>query len=224
MHAEAQDLARANVRAFAASPQATIAVNSAGCGATLKDYGHLLAGDPLEAGARALAARVRDVSELLAERGPRSGAPLKLKVAYDPPCHLLHAQRVSREPLALLDAIPGLTRIAHEEAEVCCGSAGIYSLLEPALSREVLERKTKAILAVDPQVVSTGNPGCAMQIGAGLRAAGSRISVVHPVELLDRSYQAAGFYEERTSNVQRPTSNEHPSTQHPAPSTAVSEP
>jgi glycolate oxidase iron-sulfur subunit len=209
MHAEAQDLARANVRAFAASPQSAIAVNSAGCGAALKDYGHLLVGDPLEAGARALAARVRDVSELLAERGPRSGAPLKLKVAYDPPCHLLHAQRVSREPLALLDAIPGLTRIAHAEAEVCCGSAGIYSLLEPALSREVLERKTNAILAVDPEVVTTGNPGCAMQIGAGLRAVGSRISVVHPVELLDRSYQAAGFYE-RISTEHLPTTDHRP--------------
>ena len=193
LRAEAQSLARANVRAFAKAPGA-IAVNSAGCGAALKDYGHLLAGDPLEGEARAFASRVRDVSELLAERGPLRGAPLKLTVAYDPPCHLLHAQRVSREPIAMLDAIPGLTRVIHAEAELCCGSAGIYSLLEPELSRDVLSRKTRAILAVAPEVVATGNPGCAMQIGAGLRAAGARTPVVHPVELLDRSYRVAGFY------------------------------
>jgi glycolate oxidase iron-sulfur subunit len=195
LHSQAQALARENVRAFASAPEAAIAVNSAGCGAALKEYGRLLAGDPLEEEARTFAGRVKDVSELLAERGPRQGAPLEMTVAYDPPCHLLHAQRVAREPLAVLDAIPGLTRVAHAEAELCCGSAGIYSLLEPALSREVLDRKTSAILAAEPEVVTTGNPGCAMQIGAGLRAAGSRIPVVHPVELLDRSYEAAGFYE-----------------------------
>ena len=195
LRAQAQDLARANVRAFARVPDAQIAVNSAGCGAALKEYPHLLAGDPLEAGAIALARRVKDVTELLAERGPRPGGTLDLKVAYDAPCHLLHAQRVSREPVTTLEAIPGLKRVLHAEAEVCCGSAGIYSLLEPGVSRAILERKTEAIMAVQPDVVATGNPGCAMQIGAGLRAAGCSIPVMHPVELLDRSYREAGYYE-----------------------------
>jgi glycolate oxidase iron-sulfur subunit len=170
-------------------------VNSAGCGAALKEYGRLLAGDPLEDEASAFAARVKDVTELLAARGPRPGAPLPITVAYDPPCHLLHAQRVAGDPLAVLAAIPEMNRVTHAEADLCCGSAGIYSLLEPALSRAVLARKTEAILAVSPDVVATGNPGCAMQIGAGLRAEGSDIPVVHPVELLDRSYRASGLYD-----------------------------
>jgi glycolate oxidase iron-sulfur subunit len=194
LHREAQALARENVRAFARAPDTLIAVNSAGCGAALKEYPHLLAGDALEAGAIALASRVRDVTELLAARGPRPGGTLELKVAYDAPCHLLHAQRVAREPVATLEAIPGLERVVHAESEVCCGSAGIYSLVEPGMSRAVLERKTRALLAVEPDVVATGNPGCAMQIGAGLHAAGCTIPVMHPVELLDRSYRAAGYY------------------------------
>jgi glycolate oxidase iron-sulfur subunit len=196
-HERAQELARANVAAFSsAAPDAAIAVNSAGCGAAMKEYGHLLSNDPLAEKATRFSARVRDVSELLAARGPRPGAPLPVTVAYDPPCHLLHAQRIAREPIAVLDAIPQLTRVSHAEAELCCGSAGIYSLLEPELSRSVLARKTDAIQAAAPDVVATGNPGCAMQIGAGLRAVGSRIPVVHPVELLDHSYWAAGLYDE----------------------------
>jgi glycolate oxidase iron-sulfur subunit len=199
-HERAQELARANVAAFAAAaPDAVIAVNSAGCGAALKEYSHLLADDPLAAEAKRFAARVKDVSELLAARGPRPGAPLPLTVAYDPPCHLLHAQRIAREPSAVIDAIPGIRRVSHAEAELCCGSAGIYSLLEPELSRAVLERKIEAIKVAAPDVVATGNPGCAMQIGAGLRAAGLRTPVVHPVELLDHSYRAAGLYDEESA-------------------------
>ena len=195
-HEEALSLARANVRAFAGTGGAPIAVNSAGCGAMLKDYGRLLAADPAASEARAFSARVRDVTELLAARGPRAGARLEVNVAYDAPCHLLHAQRVADPPVAVLDAIPGLTRVPYAESDVCCGSAGIYSLLEPEMSRAVLARKTAALLASGADIVATGNPGCVMQIGAGLRAAGREMSVVHPVELLDRSYAAAGFYAE----------------------------
>jgi glycolate dehydrogenase iron-sulfur subunit len=195
LHKEAKELARINVRAFATAPDATIAVNSAGCGAAMKEYGRLLNDDPLAAAARDFAARTKDISELLSARGPRAGGELKLRVAYDAPCHLLHAQRVARDPVALLDAIPGVSRTAHVESEMCCGSAGIYSLLEPELSRAVLARKTRALIDATPDVVATGNPGCAMQLGAGLRAEGSHIPVVHPVELLDRSYQAAGWYD-----------------------------
>jgi glycolate oxidase iron-sulfur subunit len=193
-HVRAAELARANVRAFAASGDAPIVVNSAGCGAMLKEYGRVLGDDALAEPARAFSARVRDVTELLSARGPHPGGRLDVGVAYDPPCHLLHAQGVADPPLTVLDAIPGLRRLPYAEADVCCGSAGIYSLLEPELSRAVLARKTQALLASGADVVATGNPGCAMQIGAGLRAAGSRIGVVHPVELLDRSYAAAGLY------------------------------
>ena len=161
----------------------------------MKEYPHLLQGDPLEEPAREMASRVKDVSQLLAARGPRPGGPVPGTVAYDPPCHLLHAQRVAGDPLTVLDAIPQLSRVSHAEAELCCGSAGIYSMMQPEMSRAVLQRKVEAILAVSPDYVTTGNPGCAMQIGAGLKAAGSTIPVVHPVELLDHSYNVAGLYD-----------------------------
>ncbi len=171
-----------------------IVVNSAGCGALLKDYGHLLGTD---AGTR-FGAKVRDVSELLAERGPRPGGPLPLEVAYDAPCHLQHAQRVQAAPLAVLGAIPGLRLRLLPGSDRCCGGAGIYSLLHPGLARSVLDDKLRAFRAAEPALdaVTTGNPGCLMQIGAGLRASGLGIPAVHPVELLDRSYAAGGVYKE----------------------------
>jgi glycolate oxidase iron-sulfur subunit len=195
LHEQAMALARANVAAFGRVPEAAIVVNSAGCGAMLKEYPRLLAGDAAVAGAVAgWTARVVDVSEALASAGPRRGAPLPLTVAYDPPCHLLHAQRVADAPLKVLEAIPGLQRVAHGEADLCCGSAGSYSLTEPALSRAVLDRKVAALTNGKLDAVATGTPGCVMQIGAGLRAAGRDVPVVHPVELLHRSYALAGYY------------------------------
>ncbi len=182
--AGASQLARTNLAAF---PETDfIVVNSAGCGALLKDYGHLLG----EEAAARFGARVRDVSELLAERGPVAGAPLELDVVYDAPCHLQHAQRVHSAPLAVLGAIPGLRLRLLPGADRCCGSAGIYSMLEPGMSRLVLDAKIGEIAAATPRpvLVATGNPGCLMQIGAGLRAAGLPIGVAHPVELLDWSY------------------------------------
>ncbi len=195
LHQEAAALARANVAAFARVPEASIVVNSAGCGAMLREYPRLLAGEPSADAAVGVAARVVDVTEALAAAGPRPGAPLDLTIAYDPPCHLLHAQRVAEAPLKVLDAIPGLVRTPHAEAELCCGSAGSYSLTEPALSRAVLARKIAALRNGRLDAVATGNPGCVMQIGAGLRAAGLRVPVLHPVELLDRSYALAGYYD-----------------------------
>ena len=188
-------LAMANVRAFAAEPDATIVVNAAGCGAMLRSYGELLHDTPMRDEAHAFAARVRDVSEVLTVTGPRVGAPLDLRVAYDPPCHLVHAQRVIDPPLTVLEAIPELQLVMHEDQELCCGSAGLYSTLQPDTSRAVLKRKLRALADVQPDVVATGNPGCIMHIGAGLRAARTPIPVVHPVELLDRSYALAGYYE-----------------------------
>ena len=188
----AQALAAANVRAL--TEQADyIVVNSAGCGALLKDYGHLLDSDQ----ARSVAAKVRDISELLADNGPRTGAPLDLEVVYDAPCHLQHAQRVQQPPLTMLDAIPGLRVRLLPGFDRCCGSAGIYSVLRPEMARAVLDAKIQELGAVQPRpdLVVTGNPGCLMQIGAGLRAGNLSIRVAHPVELLDQSYEKAGFYQ-----------------------------
>lgn len=190
-HAGARAQARANVAAFAGRAD-LVAVNSAGCGAVLKQYGHVLG---TAAGAE-FGARVRDVSELLADAGPAPGAPVPLDVAYDAPCHLQHAQGVHAEPLALLRSIPGLRVHLLPGADRCCGSAGLYSMLQPAMSRAVLDDKVRTLreASVAPAVVATGNPGCHMQIGAGLRAAGLGTPVAHPVELLDLSYARAGWY------------------------------
>jgi glycolate oxidase iron-sulfur subunit len=190
--AAARELARANVSALSGKAD-YIVVNSAGCGALLKDYGHLLGSSE----ASSLGASVRDVSELLADRGPRSGAPLDLTVAYDAPCHLQHAQRIQEAPLALLRAIPALRVQLLPGSDRCCGSAGIYSVLRPQMARQVLESKIAEVRTIKPapELIVTGNPGCIMQIGAGLRAAALATRVAHPVELLDLSYSAAGFYE-----------------------------
>lgn len=185
----ARDLARANIAAFERSGAAFVAVNSAGCGAAMKEYGHLLAGDAAwSERARALSAKVRDVSELLAAAGPVTGAPFPGKVAYDAPCHLLHGQRVSAPPLAVLAAIPGLELVPLTDSEQCCGSAGIYNLVEPEISDLVLAPKLANIAASGAPVVATGNPGCLMQMGAGLLRSGSSTQLRHPVELLDASY------------------------------------
>ena len=184
----ARDLVTRNAAAFRGKAD-FIAVNSAGCGALLRDAAHL---DPGPA-AMEMGARVRDVSELLAAAGPVPGAPLPLEVAYDAPCHLEHAQGVRDAPLQLLGAIPELVVRRLPGSDRCCGSAGIFSLLQPGMSRAVLDDKIQAIGSADPRpaVVATGNPGCLMQIGAGLRAAGLPIGVAHPIELLDWSYAEA---------------------------------
>jgi glycolate oxidase iron-sulfur subunit len=196
LHAHAGDLdgaralARQNLSAFG-DDDAPIVVDSAGCGAMLKQYGHLLG---TEAAAR-FSARVKDVSELLASdpglvtRDSRPASHVSrptLSAVYDSPCHLQHAQGILAQPLALLADVPGLTLQPLPDSEKCCGSAGIYSLLQPAMSQAVLDAKLDAILAVDPapDLVLTGNPGCLMQIGAGLLARGSSIRTAHPVELL----------------------------------------
>jgi glycolate oxidase iron-sulfur subunit len=198
LHAHAGDLetartlARQNVEAFEKSGTEFIGVNAAGCGAMMKEYGHLLGDDPDWADrAAAMAARVRDVSELLAAAGPRPGAPLPLRVTYDAPCHLLHAQRVVAPPLAVLRAIPELTLLPLTDSEQCCGAAGIYNLLEPATSNAVLAPKLRHIASTGADWVATGNPGCLMQIGAGLRLAHARARAVHPIDLLDASYARA---------------------------------
>jgi glycolate oxidase iron-sulfur subunit len=185
-HAGARDAARemaaVNVAAFAGVDADLVVVNSAGCGALLREYHHLL-DDPRTA---ALADRVRDITEILAQGPLPPMRPLDLDIAYDPPCHLQHAQRVHDAPLAVLRAIPGVRVHLLPGHDRCCGGAGIYGILHPELSRQVLEDKLSAIRAADPPIdmIVTGNPGCLMQIGAGLRASGIQLPVVHPVELV----------------------------------------
>jgi len=187
--ARARDLARRNIAAFEQSGAEFIAVNAAGCGAMMKDYGHLLRDDAgwAERAAR-FSTRVRDVSELLVAAGPVPGGRLPLRVTYDAPCHLHHAQRITDAPLAILRAIPGLDLVALPDADRCCGGAGIYNLTEPDTAAKVLDPKLEYVRATGASLVATGNPGCHMQIGAGLIRAGSRVRCIHPVDLLDRSY------------------------------------
>jgi len=193
---DARELAKRNIEAFERAGVERVVVNAAGCGATMKDYGTLLEGDGAWAGrAAALARRVRDATEILAEAGPRQGAPVPCRVAYDHPCHLLHAQRVREAPLRVLDAVPGVDVRIVENADECCGGAGIYGMTHPDLGGRIGGDKVASVLRTDADVVATPNPGCMMQIGAGLRLGGSRMGVAHPVELLDESYRRAGYYD-----------------------------
>lgn len=179
-HADvARKLARQNIAAFRGSYP--VLHNSAGCGAAMKEYGRLLGG---EAG-RQLAARAKDVLEFLASEGLHATpARVPARVAYDDPCHLCHAQGVRAAPRELLAQVPGLVLVEHEGAETCCGSAGIYNLTQAAMAAEIGKNKAQRLRSARPDLVATGNPGCIMQIRAHLRAAGSEIQVLHPVELL----------------------------------------
>ena len=189
----ARSLARDNIAAFERSGAQYVAVNAAGCGAIMKEYAHLLKDDPeWHDRATTFSARVRDVSELLADAGPREGGPLPIKVTYDAPCHLQHAQRVTQPPLSVLAAIPGLELVPLHDSDQCCGSAGIYNLIEPDTSDAVLAPKLANIRATRAPWVATGNPGCLMQIGAGLIRAEIGARSIHPVDLLDASYASFG--------------------------------
>jgi glycolate oxidase iron-sulfur subunit len=192
---QAKALARDTIAAFAEvatlGPHDAIVSNAAGCSAELRHYGALLDGDPA---AVAFGAKVRDVSEYLCAIGFRAPVAAKkpappVKVAYDEPCHLLHAQKISEPPKQLLRAIPGVTLVPLDEADTCCGSAGIYSLLQPALSGRIAARKIDAIERSGADVVATGNPGCLMQIRNGVESAGLAVKVVHPVVLLAAAYE-----------------------------------
>ena len=179
---DARRLAAKNLAAFPADVDA-IVLNSAGCGAALKELPHLLPGS------EPFAARVKDVSEVLAALGPLPPArAIQRRVAYDDPCHLCHGQGIRAEPRKLLAAIPGLVLVPLRDSEACCGSAGIYNLVHTELSLRILEQKVAAIAESGADVVATGNPGCMLQIAAGVRRAGLPVSVVHPVELLAASY------------------------------------
>jgi glycolate oxidase iron-sulfur subunit len=184
-------LARRAIEVFEATGADFVAINAAGCGSVMKDYGELLKDDP-DFGARAAAFghRVRDVSEILAETGLKGTLhAVKLRVAYHDACHLAHGQRVRSQPRSLLGAIPRLTLVPLQEADFCCGSAGVYNLLHPEVAKEFLDRKLDRLALTGADVVVAGNPGCLLQIAAGLRERGMSMRAAHTIELLDWSYR-----------------------------------
>jgi glycolate oxidase iron-sulfur subunit len=185
--------AEATIRAFAAAGGAAgldhVVINAAGCGSAMKEYGELL-GTPE---AKAFSSRVRDVSEVLgevAQRAPRG--PVPLRVAYHDACHLAHAQGVRGAPRALLQAIPELELLeVGVERDVCCGSAGIYNLVQPEAAAQLGERKARHLIETGAQAIAAGNPGCTAQLDLYLRELGCPLPIYHPIELVSRSIAAA---------------------------------
>jgi glycolate dehydrogenase iron-sulfur subunit len=187
---EARAFARRIIAVFERAGVERIAVNAAGCGSSMKEYGQLLADDPAWADrARAFSARVRDVTEIVSELGaPRAPRhPLAIRVAYHDACHLAHAQGVRQPPRDLLRSIPGVEILPFAEQEICCGSAGIYNLVEPEAAHQLGDRKVAHIEAVRPDVIATANPGCTLQMTAAARRLGRVRPIWHPIEILDAS-------------------------------------
>jgi glycolate oxidase iron-sulfur subunit len=182
-------LARCTIDAFERADVDTVVINAAGCGSNLKEYGHLLRDDPEYAGrAKNFAAKCKDVTELLAELEPRARRnPLPVRVAYHDACHLQHAQGIRLQPRSLLAQIPGLTLTEIPEAPVCCGSAGIYNLVQPDAANELGDRKAQLIAPLNVDLVATGNPGCLLQLQSALARSGHKIPVVHTIQILDAS-------------------------------------
>jgi glycolate oxidase iron-sulfur subunit len=197
---EAREFARLTIATFERAGVERIAVNAAGCGSSMKEYGALLAGDPEWADrARAFSSQVRDVTEVISELGaPRAPRhTLSLRVAYHDACHLAHAQGVRQPPRDLLKSIPGIELIPFAEQEICCGSAGIYNLVEPDAAGQLGDRKVGHIDAVQPDVIATANPGCTLQMAAAARRRGRRWPILHPIELLDASIRGIAVPVER---------------------------
>ena len=186
----ARDLARRNIDEFGPLDLDAIIINAAGCGSTLKEYGHLLADDPGYAErAHAFASKVKDVSEFLAsiDLVPPT-QPVPMRVTYQDACHLVHGQGIRQQPRKLLGQIPGLELVEMQDSDVCCGSAGIYNLTHPDLSVRVLDEKMDRVIATGAKTVVASNPGCTMQLVYGARRRGVDLDVVHVVDLLDRAY------------------------------------
>lgn len=182
-------LARKTIDAFERANVDLIVTNAAGCGSSVKEYGHLLHDDPqYSARAAAFAGKCKDVSEVLTDFPPRAARnQLGLRVAFHDSCHLQHAQGVRAQPRALLSAIPGVELLEIPESPICCGSAGIYNLVQPDAAGALGERKAQLIAGLSPDVVVTGNPGCLMQLQSSLKKIGQEIPVLHTIQLLDAS-------------------------------------
>ncbi len=185
----ALELARGTIEVFDRANVDFIIINAAGCGSNVKEYGHLLRDDPQYATrAKTFAAKCRDVTEFLSEYPPHAERhPLKLRVAYHDACHLQHAQGIRIEPRQLLAQIPGIELLEIPEAAICCGSAGIYNLVQPDTATKLGDRKAELIAPLKPDVIATGNPGCLLQLQSSLARAGYNIPVAHTVQLLDAS-------------------------------------
>jgi glycolate oxidase iron-sulfur subunit len=191
---EAAGFARAAIETFERAGVEAIVVNSAGCGSAMKEYAELLADDPVWADrAAALSARVRDFSEFLADLFERADGPAAARhpvpalAAYHDACHLAHAQRITAAPRQLLSAIPELELREIPEAGMCCGSAGVYNLLQPEAAGELGQRKAESVLTTGAQLLISANPGCSLQIASALQARGQTIAIAHTAEILDAS-------------------------------------
>ena len=194
---EGQDFARGLIDAFEDAGVDYVVVNAAGCGSTMKEYARLLADDPAYAErAQAFSERVSDVTEILDHLGPVAPRhPLDITVAYHDACHLSHAQGVRAEPRRLLQGIPGLELREIAEAELCCGSAGIYNILNPEPARELGDRKAANIVATGAQVLVTANPGCLMQVTSAIERSGHAMRMAHTVEVLDASIRNSSLHQ-----------------------------
>jgi glycolate oxidase iron-sulfur subunit len=187
--AAAVELAKRTIEAFERANVETVVTNAAGCGSNVKEYGHLLRDDPeYAARAKAFAAKCKDISEVLAGLEPRAKRQrLKLRVAFHDSCHLQHAQGVRLQPRALLSSIPGLELAEIPEAAICCGSAGIFNLVQPEAANELGDRKAYLIEPLNADVVATGNPGCILQMQSALARGGQKTRVMHTIQILDAS-------------------------------------
>jgi glycolate oxidase iron-sulfur subunit len=191
--AEAVVRAKRLISSFEAAAVDAVVVNVAGCGSSMKEYGRLLADDPAWAGrAAAFSAKCRDVSELLAELGPvATRHPLPAVAAYHDACHLSHAQGIRAQPRELLAAIPGLELREIPESDICCGSAGIYNLVNPEPARRLGDRKAENVRSTGASLLITANPGCLMQIDSALRRQGEPLALAHTIEVLDAAIRGA---------------------------------
>ena len=192
--AEAQSFARRLIDSFDEQAVEHVVVNSAGCGSTMKEYAELLADDPAYADrAEHFAHRVRDITELLVELGPVAPRhPVPMVVAYHDACHLAHAQGVRTPPRELLNAVPGVQVREIAEGSMCCGSAGVYNLINPEPARELGDRKAKNVAATKADLLVTANPGCLLQVTDALRRSGTSIATAHTIEVLDASLRGVG--------------------------------
>jgi glycolate oxidase iron-sulfur subunit len=202
---EARAFARKIIEVFERAEVDRVVVNAAGCGSSMKEYGELFADDPVWAArAHAFSAIVRDASELVAELGPPVAprSPIRARVAYHDACHLAHAQGIRTQPRDVLRSIPGIELVEVAEPEICCGSAGIYNLVQPEAGAALGERKARNVLATEPDVIATGNPGCTLQLRAACARLGTPVNVLHPMELLDASIKAASQETRQLSGAQ----------------------